>query len=256
MVKQLQEQPPAQAATSEWSVQNNLSKSPAGSASSSVRSIDSYTASQYRAAAAVRERPTIHTGSGQQAPLPSQDLTYLMAFTRPIHDPEPITPYPLPQNMHIESPVPARFPSVQGSVPTIDLEDNRSTNIHSFPRLDSAHQNNSSCFVQIASRSGHSGEDNVGKKNHDLASDHQKVHSFKIATESSIPASPPKSKPTIASLFRKISCNLTPKEGVLKRVLSFIPRWLSHRRHKREKTCEAVATSNDAGGGRGSASDG
>ncbi|RPB21188.1 hypothetical protein L211DRAFT_851695 [Terfezia boudieri ATCC MYA-4762] len=240
------EQLPAQAATSEWSVQNNLSKSPASSVNSSVRSIDSYTAGQYRAAAAVREKSTIHTGSGQQAPPPSQDLTYLKAHTRPTHDPEPITPYPLLQD---ELPIPARFPSIQDPVSTIDLDD-RNTNIYSFTKLDSAHQNNSNCILRIASRSGHSGEDNIGKKSHGLALDPQKIHSFEIATESSNPTSPPKPKPTIANLFRKRSCNLTPKEGVLKRVLSFIPRWLSHRSQKRETTCEAVATSNDAGGGK------
>jgi len=250
-----QEQPPAQPAASSWSLQNNSTERSTNSANSSVTSIDSFTASQHRAAAAVREK---YTGSGQQAPPPPQDLAYVVTYTRPIEAPEPITPCPLLQGMHVERPAPARLPTlgIQGSVSTIDL-DTHDTNVHGFTGVNSASSEGScspenSCIVQVASHSENNGEANAGKRTHDSAQDPKKKYSLETNTEGNIPnngptSRPPKPKPTIANYVRRISRNLMPKKGALKQVLS---RWLPRRRDQREKTCEPVVTSNDAGGGK------
>ena len=258
-----------------WSLHNNSTESPVNSASSSVTSVDSYVAGQNRAAAAVREKPTTHTRSEQQATPTTEDLEYLVAYTRPTNAPEPIT-HPFAQGMHFGCSTPTQFQkqhpqyvplNTQGSASTIDLEEphgHRSINVHGFTGFDSAHPHSSegniascgpenSCTVHVESHS-ENGEASAQEILHNLAKGPKKIHSVGTTAEDGIlndaSTSPPKPKPTIANLLRRGSCNLTPRRGALKRILSFIPRWLSHRLHKRKKTCDPVVTSNDAGGGK------
>ena len=186
-----------------------------------------------------------------------------MTYTRRTQAPAPITPDPLLQGMHIEDPTPTRFPtrSIQGPSATIDL-DYHDTNVHGFIGLDSAHQHSpegscgleNSSIMQVAPRSENNGEANAEKKTHDSVQYQKKIHSLEATAEDSIQndstSRPPKPKPTIANHVRRISCNLMPKKGALKRILSWVPSWLSHRHHKQEKKCEPAVTSNDAGGGK------
>ncbi|KAF8416667.1 hypothetical protein EV426DRAFT_711860 [Tirmania nivea] len=261
------ERPPTQAATSVWSLENNSTESPASSANSSSTSVDSYIAGQHRAAAAVREKCTVHIGSGQQTPPPPQDLTYLVTYTKPIQAPKPITPYPRPQGMHFERPAPARCHnlSIHGSISTIDLgeyHDNPDTNVCGFTGLRCTHQQSTegfcgsrnSCIVQDAPHSEDNREAKAEKGPHDSAQDPPKKHSLGTTTESRIPndrlPSPPKPKSTIASYVRSIRRSLTPKKSPLNRILSLIPRWLSHRRHKGERTSEPVVIFKDADDGK------
>ena len=255
-----------------WSLENNSTENPVSSANSSTTSVDSYTAGQHRAAAAVRGKSLSHINSGQQTPPPTQDLEYLVTHTKPVRCPEPITPYSPPQGMSVERKNPTRFqepqyatPSTQGSVSTIDLgeyHDNK-IDVHGHTRLHSAHKHSSetnitSCgaeeryIIQGVTDPEDNGEASMEERLDNLARDPPKNHSVGATTEGGIlndhSTPPPRPKSRIANYLQRISRNLTPKNGVLRRALSFIPTWLSHRRHKREAT--PVVVSNDAGGGR------